>query len=93
MARTKSSSLAKESEEELIAMWPGRSSRKDVGRKRDYSTLVGGISVNVKLARWRKEQKSTGSAGALQEVGAKSENFKEGVEVAKRYCCKLWNRV
>ena len=41
-----------------IAMWPGRSSRKEVGRKSDFSTLPARISVNVKLARWRKAQRS-----------------------------------
>ena len=45
-------------------MWPGRSSCKEVGRKRDYSILIGRTSVNVKLARRRKEQKSTGSTTA-----------------------------
>ena len=33
-----------------IAMWPGRSSWKEVGRKRDYSILAGRMLVNVKLA-------------------------------------------
>ena len=33
-----------------------RSSWKEVGRKRDYSILAARISVNVKLARWRKAQ-------------------------------------
>ena len=57
--------------------------------------LVGGrIPVNVKLARKRKEQKSTGCTTAqngtksgIQEGGTKSKNIKEGMEVAKRYCC------
>ena len=31
-----------------------------VGRKRGYSILAGRISVNVKLARWRKAQRSRG---------------------------------
>ena len=52
------------------------------------------MSVNVKLARQRKAQRSTGSrmvrsqtgdSRGLQKVGAKSKNLKEGVEVAKRY--------
>ena len=31
----------------------------EVGRKKSHSTLDGRISVSVKLARWRKAQKST----------------------------------
>ena len=69
-----------------IVMWPERSSWKEVGRKRGYSILAGRISVNVKLARWRKAQRSTGFttvqngtskagySGNLQKVGAKGEN-------------------
>ena len=41
-------------------MWPERSSWKEVGRKRNYSILAGRISVNVRLAIWRKAQRSTG---------------------------------
>ena len=52
-------------------MQPARSSWKEVGRKRDYSMLTRWISVNVKLARKRKAQKSTGSATA--QNGTKSD--------------------
>ena len=41
-------------------MWPGRSFWKVDGRKRDCSILIGRTPVNVKLARKRKGQKSTG---------------------------------
>ena len=56
------------------------------------------VSVNVKLARRRKAQRSTGStlprmvrsqtgdSRGLQKVGAKSKNLKERAEVAKRCC-------
>ena len=66
-------------------MWPGRSSWTVVGHKRNCSILAGRMSVNVKLARWRKAQRSTGSTIALsgtksdgrfqrpQEVGAKKQ--------------------
>ena len=56
--------------EKSIAMWPERSSWKEVGRKRDYSTLAGRISVNVKLARWWKAQRSTGSTTAQSGMKA-----------------------
>ena len=39
-----------------IAVWPGRSSWKEVGRKKGFSILDGRISVSVKLARWRKRK-------------------------------------
>ena len=82
-----------------IAMWPERSSWKVVGRRRDCSILIGRTPVSVKPARKRKGQKSTGyytlprvvqiqtgDSRSFQEVGAKSKNLKDGVEVAKRYC-------
>ena len=39
---------------------PGRSFWMEVARKKGSSILDGRISVSVKLARWRKAQKSTG---------------------------------
>ena len=59
---------------------------------------AGRIPVNVKLARRRKAQRSTGSTTAQNgtksdgrfqrpsESWSKSKNLKEGMEVAKRYC-------
>ena len=47
-------------EPKSIVMWPERSLWKEVGRKRDCSILAGRILVCVKLADWRKAQKSTG---------------------------------
>ena len=84
--------------EKSIAMWPGRSSWKGVGRKRDYLILAGRMLVNVKLARCRKAQRSTGFTcpewhavrreipEAFRKWEQKSENLKEGVEVAKWHC-------
>ena len=78
-------------------MLPERSSWKEVGRKRDCSTLAGRMYVNGKPASWREAQKSTGFTtfqngmksggrfGALQKMGTKGENVAERVEVAKRY--------
>ena len=64
------------------------------------SILDGLISVNVKLARWRKARKKTQAlplsgrarsearySGSVQEMGAKGENFKERMGMAKRYSC------
>ena len=52
-------------------MWPERSSWKVVGRKKDCSILIGRTPVNVKPARKRKEQKSTGYTTA--QNGTKSD--------------------
>ena len=41
-------------------MWPERCSWKEVGRRRDCSTLVGRMKVSVKFATWRKAEKSKG---------------------------------
>ena len=54
-----------------IAMCPGRSFWRVDGRRRDSSILDGRMSVNVKLARKRKEQKSTGYTTA--QNGTKSD--------------------
>ena len=63
-----------------IAMWPGRSSWKDVERKRDYSILAGRMLVDVKHANWRKAQAApmsrmarnqAGNSGGFQESGSK----------------------
>ena len=35
----------------------------------------------------REEQSQTGDSRGFQEVGTKSKNIEEGVEVAMRYCC------
>ena len=73
-------------------MWPGRPFWKVDGRKRDCPILIGRTPVNVKPARKRKEQKSTGFSTAQSGIKSeerfqkKSKNFKGGVEVAKRYC-------
>ena len=64
-------------------MWPGRFFWKVDGRKRDCSILIGRTPVNVKLARIRSQTRDSKS---FQEVGAKSKNLKEGVDVAKRSC-------
>ena len=70
---------------------------KEVGCRRNSSTQVGRMKVSAKHVTRRKAQKSTGSTTAengtsqtenprwFQKVEAKSENFKGGVEVAKRY--------
>ena len=55
----------------IIEMWPGRLSWKVDGRKRAYPMLIGRTPVNVKLARKRKEQKSTGFSTA--QNGTKSD--------------------
>ena len=81
-----------------IAMWLERSSWKEIGRKRGYSILDCWISVNVKIARWRKSQRSTGFTtvqNGTQQGGifrnpsesgsTKGEIVEERVEVAKRY--------
>ena len=57
-------------------MWPGRSFGEEVGRKKGYSILVGRISVSVKLARWRKAQKSTGST-TVQNGTQRGEIFRK----------------
>ena len=71
---------------------------KEAGCRQDSSTLVGQMKVNVKLVTRRKAQKSTGFTVAengtrsdgrsqrLSESGSKSENLKEGVEMAKWHC-------
>ena len=69
---------------------------KVAGNKRDCSILIGRTPVNVKPSKKRKGKKSTGlprmvrsqtrDSRSFQEVGAKSKNLKEGMEVAKRYC-------
>ena len=51
-------------------MWPDRFSRKEDGRNRDFSILAGLMQVSVKLARWRKARRSTGSTTA--QNGTKS---------------------
>ena len=48
-------------------MWPGRSFWKVDGRKRDCSILIDRTPVNVKSARKRKEQKSTGFSSVLND--------------------------
>ena len=71
---------------------------KESGCRKNSSTLVGQMKVNAKHVTRRKAQKSAGFTIApsmvrdqkgdprgLQKVGAKSENFKERVEVVKRY--------
>ena len=72
---------------------------KEAGCRKDSSTLVGRMKVNVKLVARRKAQKAQAShcpewyearreiSEAFRKVGARSENLKEEVEVAKRYCC------
>ena len=60
-----------------IVMWPERSSWKGVGRKRGYSILAGRISVNVKLARRRKAQISTGFTTVRNEWYAKKRDIPE----------------
>ena len=35
----------------------------------------------------REVQSQTGDSRGFQEVGSKSKNIEEGVEVAMRYCC------
>ena len=74
-----------------MAMWPGRSSWKVVGRKRDHW-----IWANVKHSNWRKAQKGTGcttvqngtKAGGRfrrpSESGSKrARNVEERVEVQR----------
>ena len=39
----------------------------------------------LSLSRMARDQK--GDSRGLQKVGAKSESFTEGLEVAKEYCC------
>ena len=101
MARASSGSAAREKRKiglKNITMLPENCFWKEDGCRRNSSTLVGQMKVNVKLVTRRKAQKSTGFTIArmvrgqtgdprgLQAVGAKRENLKEGVEVAKRYC-------
>ena len=65
-------------------MCPERSSwkegRKD-GHKRDYSTLAGRTSINVKLASRRKAQKSTGFTTVQSDMksGGKFQRLAESV--------------
>ena len=71
---------------------------KEVGCRRNSSTLVGRMKENVKLVAKRRRRKAqavplprivrsrTGDSRVFQKVGAKSKNLKERVEVAKRYC-------
>ena len=73
----------------------GRFSWKMDGRKRYSSMLLSGrMSVNVKLARRRKEQKSTGSATA--QNGTKSDGgfqmLSESWEQKARTSNKEWKR-
>ena len=60
-------------------MWPELSSWQEVGRKRDCSTLAGRMSVNVKLARRRKVQKSTGFT-TVQNFTKSDERFRSPSE-------------
>ena len=71
---------------------------KEVGCRKDSSTPVGPTKVSVKLVTKRKYRKvqalplprmardQKGDPRGFQKIGAKSENVKERVEVAKRYC-------
>ena len=72
---------------------------KEAGCRKDFSTLVGQMKVSAKHVTRRKAQKSTGftplprtvrgqtgDPTGFQKVGAKSENLKEGVGMAKRFC-------
>ena len=70
-----------------------------MGAEKDYSILVGRLKGNAKHVTKRKvcstaqAVPSSRLAGGqtwdprgFQEVGAKSEDLKQGMEVAKRYC-------
>ena len=70
---------------------------KEAVCRNDSSTKVGRMKVSAKPVTRRKVQKNTGSTIAqngtnsrdsrcFPKEGAKSENFKEGVEMAKKYC-------
>ena len=103
MAGSRANFLAKESEGELDrkASQCGQEDLfwKEVGRKRGYSILAGRMFVNVKLARWRKAQRSTGSTTALngtksdeileafRKLEQKAKTLKNEWEVVQRYCC------
>ena len=75
-----------------------RKSVLEGGCRKDSSTFVGQMKVSAKHVRRRKAQKSaalplpvmvrdqTVEPRGFQKVGAKNENLKEGVEMAKRYC-------
>ena len=66
----------------LVLRW------RKAGCRRNSSTSGGRMKVGAKLVTRRKAQKITGSTIAQNgtKEGAKSENLRKGVEVAKRYC-------
>ena len=68
---------AKETVRCWLVGYQSMSSLPDGGRHREAQALP--------LPRVIRSQ--TGDSRGLQKVGAKSKNLKEGVEVAKRYCC------
>ena len=72
---------------------------KEAGCRKDYSTLVGRMKVNANHVRRRKAQKKhrlyhcpkwyevrRGIPEAFRKWEQKSEDFKDGVVMTKRYC-------
>ena len=97
MAGARSGFATQENEERLDGNASKRGLKIGVGRwlggTEDFSTLVSRTKANAKLVTKRTAQKSTGCTIAQREIPEasrkweqKSENFKDRVQVAKRYC-------